>query len=73
MAGLENFRIPRSAHKRVVAGVLGGIAQRFDLNVWPLRLLFLVSLLLPGPQTVLYLIAWVIMPAPRSDNGVIDV
>lgn len=62
MSTLSSFRIPRSRKQRVIAGVLGGIAEHFDLNVMPLRLLFLCSLLLPGPQFVLYLIAWVIMP-----------
>lgn len=63
----RSWSIPRSRNHRVIAGVIGGIAEHFGVNALPLRLLCLVSsMLLPGPQFVLYLIAWVIMPNPPS-------
>ncbi len=56
-------RLARSTSDRWVAGVLGGIAQTYDWNPTLVRLIFIASVLLPGPQFLAYLIAWVIMPS----------
>ena len=47
---------------RIFAGVCAGLAQRFGLRPWTVRVLFLLSCLLPGPQFLIYLVLWVIMP-----------
>ncbi|WP_075727756.1 PspC domain-containing protein [Corynebacterium aquilae] len=44
-------------------GVCAGIARTYGLNVHLVRLAFVASCLLPGPQILLYLILWMIMPA----------
>jgi phage shock protein PspC (stress-responsive transcriptional regulator) len=41
---------------------LAGLAQRFDVSPSTARIFFLVSMLLPGPQMLVYLVLWVIMP-----------
>jgi phage shock protein PspC (stress-responsive transcriptional regulator) len=46
-----------------VAGVLAGLANRFGISPWTARALFLLSLLLPGPQVLAYLVLWVLMPS----------
>ena len=46
----------------VIAGVCAGLAQRFGVSAGLVRLLFVVSCLLPGPQFVIYLALWVVMP-----------
>jgi phage shock protein C len=46
----------------MIAGVCAGLARRFGLSATTVRLLFLLSLLLPGPQFVIYLVLWLIMP-----------
>ena len=51
---------PRS--NRMIAGVCAGLARRFDMNPGTVRLLFVLSCLLPGPQFVVYLVLWVMMP-----------
>lgn len=51
---------PRS---RVIAGVCAGLARRFGMSPWLVRVLFLVSCLLPGPQIIAYLVLWVVMPS----------
>lgn len=56
-------RLARSTSERWVAGVLGGIAETYDWNPTLVRLIFVASVLLPGPQVLAYVIAWVIMPA----------
>ncbi|WP_218221584.1 PspC domain-containing protein [Nesterenkonia sp. Act20] len=47
---------------RVVAGIGGSIAQKFGFNVWLVRLLILVSFLLPVLGLGAYLLVWVVMP-----------
>ncbi|MGD9893341.1 MAG: PspC domain-containing protein [Dehalococcoidia bacterium] len=53
----------RSRDHRMVAGVAGGMAERFGVPVWFVRLIWLL-LLLPGgvPGVLLYVIFWLLMP-----------
>jgi phage shock protein PspC (stress-responsive transcriptional regulator) len=53
----------RPRHGRIVAGVIAGLARKWDASVWGLRLLFIASLLLPGPQFIVYFVLWAAMPA----------
>jgi phage shock protein PspC (stress-responsive transcriptional regulator) len=48
---------------RVIAGVCSGLAARFGLSANTVRLLFVISCLLPGPQFVIYIVLWVMMPS----------
>lgn len=54
--------LTRPREGKVIAGVCAGLAQRFGWNATMVRLLFVVSCVLPGPQFVIYLVLWVIMP-----------
>jgi phage shock protein PspC (stress-responsive transcriptional regulator) len=45
----------------MIAGVRAGIAERYGWRTSRVRLVFVLSCLLPGPQFVLYLILWWIM------------
>jgi phage shock protein C len=58
MAG-KPLRRPRSG--RVIAGVCAGIADRFGWSRFSVRLVFVLSCLLPGPQIVLYLALWLLI------------
>ncbi|MBT8225942.1 MAG: PspC domain-containing protein [Dactylosporangium sp.] len=55
-------RLSRPRDDRWIAGVCAGLARRFGLSPLLVRLLFLLSCLLPGPQFVIYLVLWLIMP-----------
>lgn len=55
-------RLVRSTTQNWVGGVLSGIGETYGINVTLLRLLFVASILLPGPQVFLYIVAWFIMP-----------
>jgi phage shock protein PspC (stress-responsive transcriptional regulator) len=48
---------------RVIAGVCAALAHRFGMKPWQVRLLFIVSCLLPGPQILIYLALWIILPS----------
>ncbi len=54
--------LTRPRNGKVIAGVCAGLAQRFGWNANVVRLVFLLSCLLPGPQFVIYLVLWVLMP-----------
>ncbi len=62
---LVGYRLFRPARGRIVAGVLAGLAQRFGVRPSTLRIAFVLSLLLPGPQVLLYVALWIIMPPER--------
>lgn len=46
----------------MIAGVCAGLAERFGWKTSTVRLLAVLSCLLPGPQFVAYLILWVMIP-----------
>ncbi len=54
---------------RWIAGVCGGLADRFGTTPNTMRLIFVISCLLPGPQFVVYLVLWVLMPDGRRAGG----
>jgi phage shock protein PspC (stress-responsive transcriptional regulator) len=56
----------RPRDNRVIAGVCSGIARRFGIDPTIVRIIFVASLLLPGPQILIYLAAWVLMPEESS-------
>ena len=58
--------LSRPRDNRVIAGVCSGIARRFGIDPTLVRILFVASLLLPGPQILIYLAAWVLMPEESS-------
>ncbi|MFD0788450.1 PspC domain-containing protein [Micromonospora azadirachtae] len=55
-------KLVRPREGRMLAGVCAGLAQRFGMSAGAVRLLFLLSLLLPGTQVVIYLVLWILMP-----------
>jgi phage shock protein PspC (stress-responsive transcriptional regulator) len=59
-------RLTRDTRNKVIAGVCAGLARQFGLSRTGLRVAFVVSCVLPGPQFIVYLVLWVVMPA---DDG----
>ena len=55
----------RSRQGRVVAGVCAAIANRFGISPFMVRVISLVSMLLPGPQILIYLAGWLLIPNER--------
>jgi phage shock protein C len=52
----------RSRKHRIIAGVCGGIAERYNMSPTTVRLLALLSCLLPGPQFIIYIVMWILVP-----------
>ena len=46
----------------MIAGVCAGIARRFGWNPTTVRVLAVVSCLIPGPQFLAYIAFWILMP-----------
>ena len=53
----------RPKRGRWIAGVCAGIADRFGVSRTGVRLLFVLSIILPGPQFLLYVALWVFIPS----------
>ncbi|MBP2404763.1 PspC domain-containing protein [Streptomyces syringium] len=58
----------RPRNNRMIAGVCAGLAQRFGVSRTTMRVIFLVSCLLPGPQFVLYLALWLLLPSEKAHS-----
>ena len=54
--------LKRSRNHKVIAGVCGGVAEALDWSPNWVRFLFLLSFLIPGPQAIFYVVAWIIIP-----------
>jgi phage shock protein PspC (stress-responsive transcriptional regulator) len=55
--------LTRPRDDRWIAGVCAGLARRFGVPAGTVRLAFVLSCLLPGPQFVVYLVLWALMPS----------
>lgn len=54
------LRRPRTG--RVIAGVCAALGDRFGISRNLVRLLFVLSFLLPGPQLIFYFVGWILIP-----------
>ena len=52
----------RARRGKVILGVCAGIAHRYGLPPWLVRLAFIASCLLPGPQFLIYIALAIAMP-----------
>ncbi|MGH3737960.1 MAG: PspC domain-containing protein [Micromonosporaceae bacterium] len=55
-------KLVRPRDDRWIAGVCSGLGRRFGMSPNVVRLLFVLSTLLPGPQFIIYLVLWVLVP-----------
>ncbi|MEU0915627.1 PspC domain-containing protein [Streptomyces althioticus] len=55
--------LARPTDDRMIGGVCAGLARRFGTSAKTMRVVFLVSCLLPGPQFLLYLALWALLPS----------
>jgi phage shock protein PspC (stress-responsive transcriptional regulator) len=56
----------RDVQHKMLGGVCAGISRRYGISRSGLRLAFVLSCILPGPQIVAYLLLWVLIPADRG-------
>ena len=61
----------RSSDDKIIAGVCGGIAHRFDLNATGLRwAVALITLFLSGFPALAYLVLWIVLKERPTKNVV---
>lgn len=59
-------RLARPTHGRMIGGVCAALARRFGTSTTTMRVIFLVSCLLPGPQFLLYIALWILLPSENK-------
>jgi phage shock protein C len=62
-------RLTRTRTDRMIAGVCGGFAAYSGIDVNIVRLVMVLLALLGGTGVVLYLVAWVIVPAEDAASA----
>jgi phage shock protein PspC (stress-responsive transcriptional regulator) len=62
MTAPQTPKLVRPKEGRMIAGVAAGLADRFGMERGIMRLIFVLSMILPGPQILIYLVLWVIIP-----------
>ncbi|WP_024877304.1 PspC domain-containing protein [Saccharomonospora piscinae] len=54
--------LTRARDNRMLGGVCAGIARRYGWKRRNVRLAFILSCVLPGPQFLLYAALWLVLP-----------
>jgi phage shock protein PspC (stress-responsive transcriptional regulator) len=57
------YQLRRDTQHKMIGGVCAGIARRYGLSTTALRVAFVISCVLPGPQFIAYLLLWALIPA----------
>jgi phage shock protein PspC (stress-responsive transcriptional regulator) len=57
---MADLKRPRTG--TMIGGVCAAIARRFGWDVSVVRVVTVLSLLLPGPQLLAYVILWIVIP-----------
>jgi phage shock protein C len=61
-------RLYRSAKNRLLGGVAGGLAERFDIDANIVRVVFVVLTVLWGLGAAIYLVMWVLIPRDHASS-----
>ena len=57
------FGLTRPLEARMIGCVAAGMAKRFGITPTGMRVLFVLSCILPGPQFLIYLALWLVIPS----------
>ena len=66
-------QLTRSETDRVIAGVAGGIAERFGINSTLLRLAWVLAILFGGFGVLAYLILWLVLPKSHPQTPAVRI
>jgi phage shock protein PspC (stress-responsive transcriptional regulator) len=61
-------RLVRSINDRKIAGVCAGVADYFDFDPSIVRIIWLLTTLVPGPNILVYIILWIALPEGTTRN-----
>lgn len=57
------MKLRRSQSNRILGGVIGGIAARFNGNTTRVRLIWVIVTITPFPGLIVYLLLWCLLPS----------
>ncbi len=57
--------LARPTNGRMIGGVCAALARRFGMSATTMRVIFVLSCLLPGPQFLLYIGLWIFLPSEK--------
>lgn len=63
---MSSTDLSRPTSGKLIAGVCAGLGRRFGLSSNVVRALFVASCILPGPQFLVYIALWIVLP---KDTG----
>jgi len=62
----------RSKYDRMLGGVSGAIAERFDVDIMTVRIAFVALAVLGGGGALLYAAAWLLIPEEAADASIAE-
>jgi len=67
-------KLYRSLTQKMMAGVCGGLAEYFDIDVSIIRLIFIAIALASAliPMFIFYIIAWIVIPSQAASPPAAD-
>ncbi|MFU8926772.1 PspC domain-containing protein [Acinetobacter puyangensis] len=67
---MANQGLCRSNQRRMIAGVMGGIAERFGWNATLLRIIFVIVSVMSAafPGILVYLVLWLLIPKQNHEQ-----
>lgn len=57
--------LTRPRDGRLIGGVCAALARRFGMSTTTVRVICVAACLIPGPQFLLYVALWALLPAER--------
>jgi phage shock protein PspC (stress-responsive transcriptional regulator) len=61
--------LSRPREGRMIGGVCAALARRSGVSATTMRVIFVVSCLLPGPQFLIYIVLWILLPQDKEHSG----
>ncbi|MGE5380066.1 MAG: PspC domain-containing protein [Methylocystaceae bacterium] len=62
-------QLRRSKNNQMIAGVAGGLAEYFDIDVALVRLVWVLAVLAAGTGILAYIILWIVLPEEISNQS----
>ena len=62
----------RDLHNKILGGVAAGLAEYLDIDVLIVRIAFVVLTVLAGSGVLLYLAAWLLIPAADTERAIVQ-
>lgn len=72
-AAASQPRLVRPQEGRRLGGVCAGVADKYGWSRTTVRVLTVLSILLPGPQVIAYIVAWFVVPDEADGRPVVAV